>query len=1463
MRCRKYCGEIFRCRFRLLCFIVFVSSTFRITHAKTKVENTTQFSPEGNSNKTKQNSNVSIPELFDVAVLDEVPLISEVAENVELSDQSEGVKTTPIPSSTKKNVEGNIKADTSINVEDMDIIPNSFDEISNETSVTSLGNIAKSLPTSKKEDESSVEFIVTENTDLGLNSSEETRDIKTDVAVDSEKTIEHVIGNDNTNNLDFDDESPEGKERNSLEKYRDKMLEKHAEKKVKEEKKGKDKKKVKEQEGVDSYVADIPTTETSAVTAESSIHDTVDTSDEDSDTATVEVTNAVTKATDDIQKFNFASFDAGAKMLRVSDGIEASDVILKNDNDKYMMTPCASNVWWLVVQLSEDIAVTSISLSNYEHYASSVKRFQVLGSSQYPTEGWILLGQFTASKERGVQEFTMPKRVWARYLKLRILSHYGSEFYCTLTSFKAHGYTALEGFRDEMVKMSEEVADFQNLLEEDEKLPDNDVSNNDINGSDSSKIETSDSDSVKDETIGDEDDLSGVKQSGESEDNRKVVDEVVDIDDSQKQLNVDDLQTIEDNDGTIIGSEDLSKQNEDQKVDDPLEIKTRPLNGEENKTSIDELQYLPDNEKNNSQNEIQQIPDIIEDNNPSPSIDSNGNDSSSMSTNKNVNETKEDVKIDEGESSTELVPDICENCDENGTSVSSHNVDMTVNSDVTKSTTSHNDSYDDKARTAESDSVSDNNSKDINRNGKELINQVKNADEVDKTLNSASSLSNNGDKNYVTDTQVTVDSKRGNDPMKKEVVNNTVDKNTLEKNSTSAPSGTDKASNPDSTQDKSAADAIKEATAAVMDKLSSTGLIPSTVDEDKTVSQTGPVAKVKAVVLELLGHDKNPVEKVEASDNDTPTKDNEVVEENVDATGEKSTEKGFQNVPSSAETEISSTSKVDSENIPTIKEDRPKEGIPTIKEDRPKQGIPTIKEDRPKQGIDPRTLSQDLDAKSVETITNKSVKNDTISSESKPKREKNSIESTERKQIETKTKEEKRQSTQQRPKSSESMLNVFETISSQMKQIKMSQTVLEQFVNDMNTKLLSGLSTMKKSVSHVSTLTAEVAEAANGYKLAAVERKRIMEDYAAYKESILHFNKTTSKAMSELRISIAASSAAAVAGAGEAIHAVGLQSAGESMALQHQIWLQQMYMVLLGSWLLLICLRSILLTIIFACIFAVAPDEVRIPLLLICMFYYHLNSRDEVQRNSRDRKVRSWRRWCILLPYNFMCRVLRFTCCGFQLPCCRVVAWIYRCFLPREEGGVSSEVNGTMRRNMKTPSNNRSYLKWDKKHRVRRDIDRDYDSDSYSYYSDEQTPVWYSVPNRDRRMFSKYLGRDMRKKLKKRDSNVYIVKSRSSSDFGGDGDHTNQKMSSLRRRLITYSRTRSKSSVPIQNLSSAIDSPTISSPKYKVSNSLQESTEEFHSTQKENISSTNPPFVSQSSDIYNSKKKKGNQCEAD
>ena len=155
-----------------------------------------------------------------------------------------------------------------------------------------------------------------------------------------------------------------------------------------------------------------------------------------------------------IKLVDYASKLAGAQILEQSPSLKGSSNLLTGDKDKYSIAPCMDKKY-VVIGLSEDILVKQIILSNYERYSSRVKKFQVLASQEYPTPSedyWNSIGTYDAHSKSGEQSFDLLEPTWARYLKFRFLSHYGSEHYCTLSQIKVHGSTMLQGFHEQWIE---------------------------------------------------------------------------------------------------------------------------------------------------------------------------------------------------------------------------------------------------------------------------------------------------------------------------------------------------------------------------------------------------------------------------------------------------------------------------------------------------------------------------------------------------------------------------------------------------------------------------------------------------------------------------------------------------------------------------------------------------------------------------------------------------------------------------------------------------------------------------------------------------------------------------------------------------------------------------------------------------------------------------------------------------
>lgn len=133
---------------------------------------------------------------------------------------------------------------------------------------------------------------------------------------------------------------------------------------------------------------------------------------------------------------NYASLDAGATILDAASEVKNPTNLLVPDKDRYMLFPCEKSARWVLISLSEDVHAEAITIANFEQFSSPVKDFLILGSLNYPTDTWYVLGNFTAQQIQGEQVFPLNSKQHVRYIKVRLLNHYGAEYYCTLSQIK-------------------------------------------------------------------------------------------------------------------------------------------------------------------------------------------------------------------------------------------------------------------------------------------------------------------------------------------------------------------------------------------------------------------------------------------------------------------------------------------------------------------------------------------------------------------------------------------------------------------------------------------------------------------------------------------------------------------------------------------------------------------------------------------------------------------------------------------------------------------------------------------------------------------------------------------------------------------------------------------------------------------------------------------------------------------
>ena len=152
------------------------------------------------------------------------------------------------------------------------------------------------------------------------------------------------------------------------------------------------------------------------------------------------------------ERFNYASFDCAAAVLKANPEAKGSSSILDENRDRYMLNKCGASNKFVIVELCEDILVDTVVLANFEYFSSTFKEIRISVTDRYPVpeRGWKALGTFVGNNTRSIQVFAVENPlIWARYLRIEFLSHYGTEFYCPLTLLRVHGTTMMEEYKNQ------------------------------------------------------------------------------------------------------------------------------------------------------------------------------------------------------------------------------------------------------------------------------------------------------------------------------------------------------------------------------------------------------------------------------------------------------------------------------------------------------------------------------------------------------------------------------------------------------------------------------------------------------------------------------------------------------------------------------------------------------------------------------------------------------------------------------------------------------------------------------------------------------------------------------------------------------------------------------------------------------------------------------------------------------
>ena len=168
------------------------------------------------------------------------------------------------------------------------------------------------------------------------------------------------------------------------------------------------------------------------------------------------------------ERFNYASFDCAATVLKTNPECKGSTSVLVENKDSYMLNACSASNKFFIVELCNDILIDTLVLANFEFFSSTFRTFRVSISDRYPVkiDKWKELGVFEARNSRDIQAFPIENAlIWARYLRIEFLTHYGNEHYCPVSLLRVHGKTMMDDYRNEVKATRGEEEQDEEVLE--------------------------------------------------------------------------------------------------------------------------------------------------------------------------------------------------------------------------------------------------------------------------------------------------------------------------------------------------------------------------------------------------------------------------------------------------------------------------------------------------------------------------------------------------------------------------------------------------------------------------------------------------------------------------------------------------------------------------------------------------------------------------------------------------------------------------------------------------------------------------------------------------------------------------------------------------------------------------------------------------------------------------------------
>jgi len=111
--------------------------------------------------------------------------------------------------------------------------------------------------------------------------------------------------------------------------------------------------------------------------------------------------------------------------------------VLSSSTEEYLILPSCRDdqEYSLIINLSEDVAVDMIVISNHEDFSDTLREISFLGSIDYPPDKWVPLGIIRPLAGEHLHQLNveLEESQMIRYLLVSMKGHEESELYCTLT----------------------------------------------------------------------------------------------------------------------------------------------------------------------------------------------------------------------------------------------------------------------------------------------------------------------------------------------------------------------------------------------------------------------------------------------------------------------------------------------------------------------------------------------------------------------------------------------------------------------------------------------------------------------------------------------------------------------------------------------------------------------------------------------------------------------------------------------------------------------------------------------------------------------------------------------------------------------------------------------------------------------------------------------------------------------